>query len=99
MMRKVLVFFLHLTCLYGTASSFKAVGNTTLTRTLSKNIIFRCCNNFVTTPCRSEWKVCINIAGVKLPRIVCLFEGKISRGYYMAARRREISLRVLKNIS
>ena len=38
----------------------------TTMRTSSKNTISRYCNNFVTIPSRSERKMCINIAGIKL---------------------------------
>ena len=38
---------------------------TTPTRTLSKKINFRYCNNPAINPSRSEWKVLINIAGIK----------------------------------
>ena len=36
------------------------------TRTLSKNIISRYCNNFAIVPSRSAWKVCINIPEKKI---------------------------------
>ena len=47
------------------------------TRTSSKNVISRYCKNFVITPSRSKWKVCINIAGKKLAWTVWLFWKKL----------------------
>ena len=49
----------------------------TATRTLSKNIMSRYCNNFAITTSRSAWKVRVHILIIKLVRKVWIITEKI----------------------